>query len=84
MNSLFLCSLQWTEVATNQNQELIVRSLLAARDASLEIRLHMREMGIGAGVPVRPPLQNCKYCSLACSKKYIQYHVWHNRSNMDH
>jgi phosphomevalonate kinase len=62
-------------VATNQHQELIIKSLLAARDACLEIRLHMREMGIAAGVPVRSPLQNCKYCSIACSKKYIQYDV---------
>lgn len=46
-------------MATNQDQELIVRSLLAARDASLEIRLHMREMGTAAGVPVSPALQNC-------------------------
>jgi phosphomevalonate kinase len=45
---------QWTEVASNQQQELIVRSLVAARDAFLEIRLHMREMGIAAGVPVSP------------------------------
>ncbi|CAD6202930.1 unnamed protein product [Miscanthus lutarioriparius] len=46
------CShLTYGKVATNQDQELIVRSLLAARDASLEIRLHMREMGIAAGVP---------------------------------
>jgi phosphomevalonate kinase len=43
-------------VATNQHQEVIVRSLLGARDAFLEIRLHMREMGIAAGVQVRPPL----------------------------
>ncbi|XP_066388397.1 phosphomevalonate kinase, peroxisomal-like [Miscanthus floridulus] len=48
---------KWTEVATNQDQELIVRSLLAARDASLEIRLHMREMGIAAGVPIEPDSQ---------------------------
>ncbi|CAL4921791.1 unnamed protein product [Urochloa decumbens] len=48
---------KWTEVATNQHQEAIVRSLLAARDASLEIRLHMREMGIAAGVPIEPESQ---------------------------
>ncbi|XP_062210598.1 phosphomevalonate kinase, peroxisomal-like [Phragmites australis] len=48
---------KWTEVATNQHQELIVRSLLAARDAFLEIRLHMREMGIAAGVPIEPESQ---------------------------
>jgi phosphomevalonate kinase len=41
-------------VASNQQQELIVRSLVAARDAFLEIRLHMREMGIAASVPVSP------------------------------
>lgn len=52
----FLCSHQWTEVATNQHQELIVKSLLAARDAFLEMRLHMREMGVAAVVPVRLPL----------------------------
>uniref|UniRef100_A0A0A9G9S8 Uncharacterized protein n=1 Tax=Arundo donax TaxID=35708 RepID=A0A0A9G9S8_ARUDO len=43
---------KWPEVATDQHQELIVRSLLAARDAFLEIRCHMREMGVAAGVPV--------------------------------
>uniref|UniRef100_A0A804R6J5 phosphomevalonate kinase n=1 Tax=Zea mays TaxID=4577 RepID=A0A804R6J5_MAIZE len=47
----------WAEVATNQHQELIIRSLLAARDACLEIRLHMREMGIAAGVPIEPDSQ---------------------------
>ena len=40
-------------MATNQQHELVVKSLLAARDAFLEIRLHMREMGVAAGVPVR-------------------------------
>ncbi|EEC74880.1 hypothetical protein OsI_10786 [Oryza sativa Indica Group] len=54
--SCLTCS-KWTEVATNQHQELIVRSLLAARDAFLEIRLHMREMGIAAGVPIEPESQ---------------------------
>uniref|UniRef100_A0A0E0NSK0 phosphomevalonate kinase n=1 Tax=Oryza rufipogon TaxID=4529 RepID=A0A0E0NSK0_ORYRU len=54
--SRLTCS-KWTEVATNQHQELIVRSLLAARDAFLEIRLHMREMGIAAGVPIEPESQ---------------------------
>jgi len=48
---------KWTEVATNQHQEAIVRSLLAARDAFLEIRLHMHEMGIAAGVPIEPESQ---------------------------
>ncbi|NP_001355169.1 phosphomevalonate kinase [Zea mays] len=48
---------KWTEVATNQHQELIIKSLLAARDACLEIRLHMREMGIAAGVPIEPDSQ---------------------------
>ncbi|CAN6313384.1 unnamed protein product [Urochloa humidicola] len=48
---------KWAEVATNQHQEAIVRSLLAARDASLEIRLHMRQMGIAAGVPIEPESQ---------------------------
>ncbi|PUZ41893.1 hypothetical protein GQ55_9G540200 [Panicum hallii var. hallii] len=48
---------KWTEVATNQHQEVIVRSLLGARDAFLEIRLHMREMGIAAGVQIEPESQ---------------------------
>uniref|UniRef100_A0A0D9VRZ3 phosphomevalonate kinase n=1 Tax=Leersia perrieri TaxID=77586 RepID=A0A0D9VRZ3_9ORYZ len=54
--SRLMCS-KWTEVATSQHQELIVRSLLVARDAFLEIRLHMREMGIAAGVPIEPESQ---------------------------
>ncbi|KAJ1297927.1 hypothetical protein BS78_01G415800 [Paspalum vaginatum] len=48
---------KWTEVATSQHQELIVRSLLATRDACLEIRLRMREMGVAAGVPIEPDSQ---------------------------
>lgn len=48
---------KWTEVATNQHQKMIVKSLLAARDAFLEIRLHMREMGVAAGVPIEPESQ---------------------------
>uniref|UniRef100_A0ACD5WXQ5 Uncharacterized protein n=1 Tax=Avena sativa TaxID=4498 RepID=A0ACD5WXQ5_AVESA len=48
-----LTFMKWTEVAANEHEELIVRSLLAARDAFLEIRLHMREMGVAAGIPVR-------------------------------
>uniref|UniRef100_A0A0E0KBD7 phosphomevalonate kinase n=1 Tax=Oryza punctata TaxID=4537 RepID=A0A0E0KBD7_ORYPU len=54
--SHLMCN-KWTEVATNQHQELIVRSLLAARDTFLEIRLHMREMGIAACVPIEPESQ---------------------------
>ncbi|KQK22532.1 phosphomevalonate kinase, peroxisomal [Brachypodium distachyon] len=52
-----LTCMKWTEVATNQHQELVVMSLLAARDAFLEIRLHMREMGVAAGVPIEPESQ---------------------------
>ncbi|XBH85976.1 hypothetical protein VPH35_073754 [Triticum aestivum] len=52
-----LTFMKWTEVATNQHQELVVKSLLAARDAFLEIRLHMREMGVAAGVPIEPESQ---------------------------
>ncbi|KAF0910589.1 hypothetical protein E2562_003024 [Oryza meyeriana var. granulata] len=54
--SHLMCS-KWIEVATNQHQELIVKSLLAARDTFLEIRIHMREMGIAAGVPIEPESQ---------------------------
>ena len=40
------------EQATQQCQEAIAKALLGARDAMLEIRRHMREMGEAAGVPV--------------------------------
>ncbi|KAM0847799.1 hypothetical protein ACQ4PT_054794 [Festuca glaucescens] len=52
-----LTCMKWTELATNQHEELIVRSLLAARNAFLEIRLHMREMGVAAGIPIEPESQ---------------------------
>ncbi|KAL6907554.1 hypothetical protein ACP4OV_002593 [Aristida adscensionis] len=54
--SNLLCK-KWTEMATNQHQEMIIGSLLAARDAFLEIRSHMREMGVAAGVPIEPESQ---------------------------
>lgn len=40
------------EQATEPNQQAIVKALLGARDAMLEIRNHMRQMGEAAGIPV--------------------------------
>ena len=43
---------QWIEQISNPNQQAIVKALLGAREAMLGIRLHMRQMGEAAGVPV--------------------------------
>ncbi|KAJ8468119.1 hypothetical protein OPV22_030671 [Ensete ventricosum] len=55
------CSLHahgmWMQLVNDQYQELVVKSLLGARNAFLEIRLHMREMGKAAGVPIEPESQ---------------------------
>lgn len=40
------------EQATEPSQQTIVKALLGARDAMLEIRSNMRQMGEAAGVPV--------------------------------
>ncbi|XP_008788523.2 phosphomevalonate kinase, peroxisomal [Phoenix dactylifera] len=48
---------RWMEQVTDQHQESIVKSLLGARDAFLEIRFHMRQMGKAAGVPIEPESQ---------------------------
>ncbi|OAY77543.1 Phosphomevalonate kinase [Ananas comosus] len=44
---------QWLEQAVDQFGESIVKSLLGARNAFVEIRSHMRQMGNAAGVPVK-------------------------------
>ncbi|PKA59189.1 phosphomevalonate kinase [Apostasia shenzhenica] len=42
---------KWMEQVVDGSQELIFKSLLGARDAFLEIRFHMQQMGKAAGVP---------------------------------
>ncbi|KAJ1379455.1 Ribosomal protein S5 domain 2-type fold [Sesbania bispinosa] len=41
----------WIEQASEPNKEAVIKPLLAARDAMLGIRYHMRLMGEAAGVP---------------------------------
>lgn len=40
------------EQATEPSQQAVVKALLGARDAMLEIRNRMRQMGEAAGIPV--------------------------------
>ncbi|KAG1354236.1 phosphomevalonate kinase, peroxisomal [Cocos nucifera] len=48
---------RWMEQVAHQHQESIVKSLLGARDAFLEIRCHMQQMGKAADVPIEPESQ---------------------------
>ncbi|XP_050237855.1 phosphomevalonate kinase, peroxisomal [Mercurialis annua] len=48
---------KWIEVVTQPSQEAVVKALLGARDAMLQIRHHMRYMGEAAGVPIEPESQ---------------------------
>lgn len=48
---------RWIELVADQHQESIVKSLLGARDAFLNIRFHMQQMGKAAGVPIEPESQ---------------------------
>ncbi|KAF8379016.1 hypothetical protein HHK36_028443 [Tetracentron sinense] len=52
-----LKSEKWMEQATDPCKAAVVKALLGARDAVLEIRLHMRQMGEAAGVPIEPESQ---------------------------
>ncbi|GAV74565.1 GHMP_kinases_N domain-containing protein [Cephalotus follicularis] len=47
-----LKSEKWMEQPAEPNQEAVVKTLVGARNAMLEIRCHMRQMGEAAGVPV--------------------------------
>ncbi|XP_039122612.1 LOW QUALITY PROTEIN: phosphomevalonate kinase, peroxisomal [Dioscorea cayenensis subsp. rotundata] len=49
---------KWVEQATDQTQESIVKSLLGAREAFVEIRFQMQLMGKEAGVPIEPESQS--------------------------
>ncbi|XP_068646681.1 phosphomevalonate kinase, peroxisomal [Aristolochia californica] len=48
---------KWMEQAADLCQESIVKSLLGAREAILEIRSYMQKMGKAAGVPIEPESQ---------------------------
>lgn len=52
---------QWMQLVNDQYQEVVVKSLIGARNAFLEIRVHMREMGKAAGVPVSLFCSNSHY-----------------------
>lgn len=45
-------NLQWRELVADQLQESIVKTLIGAREAFLQIRSHMQKMGKAACVPV--------------------------------
>lgn len=47
---------QWLENANEPTQAEIVKELLGARDAMLQIRHQMRKMGEAAGIPVSSPV----------------------------
>ncbi|KAG9441558.1 hypothetical protein H6P81_017412 [Aristolochia fimbriata] len=48
---------KWMGQAADSCQESIVKSLLGAREAILEIRYYMQKMGKAAGVPIEPDSQ---------------------------
>ncbi|XP_042398893.1 phosphomevalonate kinase, peroxisomal-like [Zingiber officinale] len=48
---------RWMELVSDQFQESVVKSLLGARHAFLEVRAYMQEMGKVAGVPIEPEPQ---------------------------
>lgn len=58
---LDICSKQrsekWREQSTEPSQEAVVKALLGARSAMVEIRNLMRQMGEAAGVPIEPESQ---------------------------
>ncbi|KAL4575097.1 hypothetical protein LXL04_021938 [Taraxacum kok-saghyz] len=47
----------WIEQASDAISLEIVKTLIGARDAMLNIRLHMQEMGKAAGIPIEPESQ---------------------------
>ncbi|KAJ4842573.1 hypothetical protein Tsubulata_038310 [Turnera subulata] len=49
---------KWLERATDPSQASVIKALLEARNAMLEIRSHMRQMGEAAGVPIEPESQS--------------------------
>nr|KAJ0202411.1 hypothetical protein LSAT_V11C600326270 [Lactuca sativa] len=58
---IYNCSMyqseKWREQASETISQEIVKTLFGARDAMLNIRFHMREMGKAAGIPIEPESQ---------------------------
>ncbi|XP_057977396.1 phosphomevalonate kinase, peroxisomal [Malania oleifera] len=52
-----LRSEKWMEQAVEPNQKAVVKAMLGARDAMLQIRCQMRQMGEAAGIPIEPKSQ---------------------------
>ncbi|KAL2935422.1 Phosphomevalonate kinase peroxisomal [Bienertia sinuspersici] len=48
---------KWMEQSISPNEQAVVRALLGARNAMLDIRGHMHRMGEAAGVPIEPDSQ---------------------------
>uniref|UniRef100_A0A7C9DS86 phosphomevalonate kinase n=2 Tax=Opuntia streptacantha TaxID=393608 RepID=A0A7C9DS86_OPUST len=48
---------KWMEQSVGPSEKAIVEALKGARNAMLEIRSHMRQMGEAAGVPIEPESQ---------------------------
>lgn len=48
---------KWMEQSVGPSDEAVVEALQGARNAMLEIRTHMRQMGEAAGVPIEPESQ---------------------------
>lgn len=48
---------KWRELVVDQLQESIVKTLIGAREAFLQIRSHMQKMGKAACVPIEPESQ---------------------------
>nr|AWK21661.1 phosphomevalonate kinase [Panax sokpayensis] len=58
IDSCSMCrSEEWIERAREPSQVEVVKALLGSRDAMLEIRYHMRQMGEAAGIPIEPESQ---------------------------
>ncbi|KAL4565142.1 hypothetical protein LXL04_029227 [Taraxacum kok-saghyz] len=58
---IYTCSMyqsdKWIEQTSEAINLEIVKTLIGARDAMLNIRFHMREMGKAAGIPIEPESQ---------------------------
>ncbi|XP_076896021.1 phosphomevalonate kinase, peroxisomal-like [Bidens hawaiensis] len=58
---IYSCSMhqpeKWTELASETISQEIVKALFGARDAMLNIRSHMKLMGMAAGIPIEPDSQ---------------------------
>ncbi|GMH22583.1 hypothetical protein Nepgr_024426 [Nepenthes gracilis] len=48
---------KWMDQSVGLNEQAVAAALIGARDAMLQIRHHMRQMGEAAGVPIEPESQ---------------------------